>query len=81
MIYSSPKILFTYSISLPTLQIITTNYRDEYIKRDENIAKYARNLITNSDIQNLRTIEGDFSDYILDKDKIKELKSLINMYF
>ena len=72
---------FKYSQNLPTLQIITTNYRDEYSERNENLAKYAKNLITNDKIQVIRTLEGDVSDYIFDTSMSKQIKNLISMYF
>lgn len=72
---------FKFNESLTTLQIITTNSRDEYLSRQENVARYATNLITNKNIQKIRTIEGSVDDYLFDSAKIKELKNLISMYF
>ena len=72
---------YKFSENLTTLQIITTANRDEYLKRQENISKYATNLITNKEIQKVRTIDGDMSYYLFTKDGIKQLKNLINMYF
>lgn len=72
---------YKYSENLPTLQIITTNYRDEYLKREESPARYANKLVTNKDIQIVRTIDGDRNDYLCTDDGIKTLKSLINTYY
>ena len=72
---------YKYSENLTTLQIITETYRDEYLDRQENISKYATNMITNNNIQKVRTIEGKIEDYLYSKNKIKELKNLIGMYF
>lgn len=72
---------FKYNENLTTLQIITTSKRDEYLGREENIAKYATNLITNKEIQKIRTIEGSVEDYLFNSDKIRELKNLVNTYF
>ena len=72
---------FKFNENLPTLQVITTNYRDEYLEREENISRYATNLITNKQIQRIRTIEGDLDNYLFTKEGIRDLKNLINMYF
>lgn len=72
---------FQFNENLTTLQIITTEYRDEYLGRQENIAKYATNLITNKEIQQIRTIDGTIEDYLFTIEGIRTLKSLINMYF
>lgn len=72
---------FKYSENLTTLQILTTNYRDEYLERGENILKYTTNLVSNKDIQKSRTINGDIGDYLYTDDGIKSLKNLIVMYF
>lgn len=72
---------FKFSENLTTLQIITTANRDEYLKRQENISKYANDLITNREIQKIRTIDGEINNYLFTKDGIKQLKNLISMYF
>lgn len=72
---------FKFNTNLTTLQVITTKTRDEYLERQENIAKYAKDLITNDKIQKIRTVEGSVDDYLYTKEKIRELKNLINMYF
>lgn len=72
---------YKFNENLPTIQIITTSYRDEYLERAENISKYATNLITNKDIQKVRTVEGEINDYLLTDNKIKDLKSIIKMYY
>ncbi|MBR1539859.1 MAG: hypothetical protein IJ629_01540 [Clostridia bacterium] len=72
---------FKFNESLPTLQIITTDYRDEYLEREENISRYATNLMTNKQIQRIRTIEGNLDNYLFTKEGIRDLKNLINMYF
>lgn len=72
---------YRFHTGLTALQIITTNYRDEYLERQENISRYAKNLITNDKLQKIRTIEGSVEDYLYNKDKIRELKNIINMYF
>ena len=72
---------FKFNENLTTLQIITTTYRDEYLGRQENISKYALDLITNKEIQKINTIDGDIEDYLFTTDGIKTLKNLINMYF
>ena len=72
---------FKFDENLTTLQIITTSYRDEYLNRQENISKYANNIITNKEIQKIRTINGDVENYLFTKDGIRDLKNLINMYF
>ena len=72
---------FKYSENLLTLQIITTDYRDEYLERQENIGKYANNLITNKDIQIIRTIDGNVEKYLYTKDGLRDLSSLISSNF
>lgn len=72
---------FQFNENLTTLQVITTEYRDEYLNREENISKYATNLVTNTEIQKIRTIEGNLKDYLFSDNGIRELKSLVNMYF
>ena len=72
---------FHFSENLTTLQIITETYRDEYLERQENISKYATNLITNKEIQRIRTVEGDLDNYLFTQEGIRDLKILINMYF
>lgn len=72
---------FKYNENLPTLQIITTSYRDEYLDREENISRYATNLITNNQLQKIRTIDGNLNDYLFTSNGIKELRNIINMYF
>ena len=66
---------------LTTTQIITTSYRDEYLDRQENISKYATDLITNSEIQKVRTVDGNLEDYLYTEDGIRSLKNIINMYY
>ena len=72
---------YKFNENFTSLQIITTSYRDEYLKRQENISKYATNIITTKLSQKVRTIEGSVEDYIYTVKGIKEIKSLINMYF
>ena len=72
---------FKFNENLTTLQIITTSYRDECLGRQENISKYATDLITNKEIQKINTIDGTLEDYLFTADGIKTLKNLINMYF
>ena len=72
---------FKFPETLTTLQIITTSYRDEYLQRQENISKYATNLILNKEIQKIRTIDGELDYYLFTKEGIRDLKNLINMYF
>ena len=72
---------YKFDENLSTLQIITVPYRDQLLDRQENISKYATNLVTNNTMQKIRTIEGSIEDYLYTKDGIKELSNLINMYF
>jgi len=72
---------FKFNENLTTLQIITTSKRDEYLDRQENISKYATNLITNKEIQKVRTVEGSVEDYLFNEEKIRDLKNIIKMYF
>ena len=72
---------FKFAENLTTLQIITTKYRDVYLEREEDVLKYASDLITNESIQNIRTIDGELNHYLFDKDGIRDIKNLISMYF
>ncbi len=72
---------YKYPENLLTLQIMTTNYRDEYLDREENITKHASNLITNKDYQKIRTIKGDITDYLYSKDGLRDLKNIIGSHF
>lgn len=72
---------FKYSDNLQTLQVITANYRDEYLDRGENISRYANNLITNKNLQKVRTIDKPIDNYLYTADGIKALKNLISNSF
>jgi pimeloyl-ACP methyl ester carboxylesterase len=72
---------YKYSNTLPTLQVLTYTNKSNYIEKDENTNKYAKNLITNNKIQAIHSLEGDLSEYLFDSTKINELKNIINIYF
>jgi pimeloyl-ACP methyl ester carboxylesterase len=72
---------YTYSENLQTLQILTEDTIDEYSQREENIEKYAKNLITNKEIQKVVTLDGDLSDYLFEKSDIQALTILIKANF
>ena len=72
---------FKFSDNFSSLQIITNDYKDEYSKRKENIIDYANDLITNKDIQNIKTIDGELNYYLYNKEGIINLKNLIFLYF
>ena len=72
---------YKYNENLPSLQIITTSYRDKCLEREENISKYASKLITNKGIQKVNTIDGEIADYLYTSDGIKNLKIIINTFF
>lgn len=72
---------YKYLSTLPTLQILTSNNINSYNKRDEDIKKYAENLITNEQIQKIKILDGEISDYLFDSEMIKQLKNVIRVYF
>lgn len=72
---------YKYQDNIPTLQILTTDTVNAYKERNEDINSYAKNLISNKNIQYVRTIDGKLDDYLYGDEKLQELKNLIRFYF
>jgi len=72
---------YIYPENLPTLQILTSNNIEQYSKRGIDLNKYSENMITTENIQIIKEVDGDLSDYLFKKDKIKQIKQIINLYF
>ena len=72
---------YKYQENLPTLQIFTSDNIKESRNYGEDIEKYAKNMITNEDYQNIRILKGNLEEYLFDADSIKILKNAISLYF
>jgi hypothetical protein len=72
---------YVYPENLTTLQIITSDNQNTYSERNENIEDYAQNMITNEDIQKIRIVDGELSDYLFDSDSIDTIANMISFYF
>lgn len=58
---------YTYPKNLPVLQILTTETIEEYNSRNENMKKYATDIVTNSSIQKITILDDNVEKYLFEK--------------
>lgn len=58
---------YKYPDNLPVLQILTNDSIKEYNDRNEDMQKYAKNIVSNSSIQKITILDEDIEKYLFEK--------------
>ena len=61
---------YEYSEDLPVLQLLTKDTIAEYYNRSEDMKKYATNIVTNTNIQKIKILNGNVNKYLFEEPDI-----------